>query len=44
MHPFHLATAGHANRKGLVVRHLQGEPMEKMLAWAESEVGGFFRN
>jgi ABC-type glycerol-3-phosphate transport system substrate-binding protein len=27
----------------MVVRHLQGEPMEKTLAWAESEVEGFMR-
>jgi len=25
------------------VRHLQGEPMEKTLAWAEGEVEGFLR-
>ena len=25
------------------VRHLQGEPMEKTLAWAETEVEGFMR-
>jgi hypothetical protein len=25
------------------VRHMQGEPMEKTLAWAESEVEGFLR-
>jgi hypothetical protein len=25
------------------VRHMQGEPMEKTLAWAESEVAGFLR-
>jgi len=25
------------------VRHLQGEAMEKTLAWAESEVEGFMR-
>jgi hypothetical protein len=27
----------------MVVRHLQGEPMEKTLAWAETEVAGFMR-
>jgi len=27
----------------MVVRHLQGEAMEKTLAWAESEVEGFMR-
>ena len=27
----------------MVVRHLQGEPLEKTLAWAESEVEGFLR-
>ena len=27
----------------MIVRHLQGEPMEKTLAWAESEVEGFMR-
>ncbi len=27
----------------MVVRHFQGEPMEKTLAWAESEVEGFMR-
>jgi hypothetical protein len=27
----------------MVVRHMQGEPMEKTLAWAESEVEGFLR-
>jgi ABC-type glycerol-3-phosphate transport system substrate-binding protein len=27
----------------MVVRHMQGEPMEKTLAWAESEVEGFMR-
>ncbi|HKN09161.1 MAG TPA: extracellular solute-binding protein [Pseudomonadota bacterium] len=27
----------------LTVRHLQGEPMEKALAWAESEIEGFMR-
>src|SRR6516164_1710695 len=27
----------------LTVRHMQGEPMEKTLAWAESEVEGFLR-
>jgi ABC-type glycerol-3-phosphate transport system substrate-binding protein len=27
----------------MVVRHLQGEPMEKTLAWAENEVEGFMR-
>jgi ABC-type glycerol-3-phosphate transport system substrate-binding protein len=28
----------------MTVRHLQGEPMEKTLAWAESEVEGFMRS
>lgn len=27
----------------MTVRHMQGEPMERTLAWAESEVEGFFR-
>ena len=27
----------------MVVRHMQGEPMEKTLGWAESEVEGFMR-
>ena len=27
----------------MTVRHLQGEPMEKTLAWAEAEVEGFLR-
>ena len=27
----------------MIVRHLQGEPMDKTLAWAESEVEGFMR-
>jgi ABC-type glycerol-3-phosphate transport system substrate-binding protein len=27
----------------MTVRHLQGEPMEKTLAWAETEVEGFMR-
>jgi ABC-type glycerol-3-phosphate transport system substrate-binding protein len=27
----------------MVVRHFQGEPMEKTLAWAESEIEGFMR-
>jgi hypothetical protein len=27
----------------MTVRHLQGEPMEKVLAWAETEVEGFLR-
>lgn len=27
----------------MVVRHAQGEAMEKTLAWAESEVEGFMR-
>jgi hypothetical protein len=25
------------------VRHMQGEPVEKVLAWTESEVEGFLR-
>jgi hypothetical protein len=28
----------------MTVRHLQGEPMEKTLAWAEAEVEGFMRS
>jgi len=28
----------------MTVRHLQGEPMEKTLAWAESQVEGFMRS
>jgi hypothetical protein len=27
----------------MVVKHLQGEPMEKVLAWAEGELEGFMR-
>jgi hypothetical protein len=27
----------------MIVRHLQGEAMEKTLAWAESELEGFMR-
>ncbi|QCI66003.1 ABC transporter substrate-binding protein [Phreatobacter stygius] len=27
----------------MIVRHMQGEPMERTLAWAESEVEGFLR-
>ncbi len=27
----------------MTVRHMQGEAMEKTLAWAESEVEGFMR-
>ncbi len=27
----------------MVVRHMQGEPMEKTLAWAESEIEGYMR-
>ena len=27
----------------MIVRYMQGEPMEKTLAWAESEVEGFMR-
>ena len=27
----------------LTVRHLQGEPMEKALTWAEGEIEGFMR-
>jgi hypothetical protein len=27
----------------IIVRHLQGEPMDKTLAWAESEVEGYLR-
>jgi hypothetical protein len=27
----------------MAVRHMQGEPMEKTLAWAEAEVEGFLR-
>jgi len=28
----------------MIVRHLQGEPMEKTLAWAEGELEGFMRS
>jgi hypothetical protein len=28
----------------MTVRYLQGEPMEKTLAWVESEVEGFMRS
>jgi len=28
----------------MVVRHAQGEPMEKTLAWAEGELEGFMRS
>ncbi len=28
----------------MIVRHMQGEPMEKTLAWAESELEGFMRS
>jgi len=28
----------------MTVRHLQGEPMETTLAWAESEIEGFMRS
>jgi hypothetical protein len=28
----------------MTVRHMQGEPMEKTLAWAETEVEGFMRS
>jgi hypothetical protein len=28
----------------MIVRHMQGESMEKTLAWAESEVEGFMRS
>ena len=27
----------------MIVRHMQGESMEKALAWAESELEGFMR-
>ena len=27
----------------MIARHLQGEPMEKTLAWTENEVEGFLR-
>ena len=27
----------------MTVRHMQGEPLEKTLAWAEGEVGGYLR-
>jgi hypothetical protein len=27
----------------MVVRHMQGEPMEKTLVWADSEAEGFMR-
>lgn len=32
-----------ATHTKMIVRHLQGEPMEKTLAWAEAEVEGFLR-
>jgi ABC-type glycerol-3-phosphate transport system substrate-binding protein len=32
-----------ATHTKMIVRHMQGEPMEKTLAWAESEVEGFMR-
>jgi ABC-type glycerol-3-phosphate transport system substrate-binding protein len=28
----------------MIVRHMQGEPMEKVLAWAEGELEGFMRS
>ena len=28
----------------MTVRHMQGEPLEKTLAWAEGEVGGYLRS
>jgi len=28
----------------MAVRHLQGEPMEKTLGWAETQVEGFMRS
>ena len=33
----------HGTMTKMVVRHMQGEPMEKTLAWAEAEVEGFMR-
>ena len=27
----------------MIVKHMQGETMEKTLAWAESEIEGFMR-
>ena len=32
-----------AGQTKMTVRHVQGESMEKTLAWAESEVEGFLR-
>jgi len=26
----------------MTVHHMQGEPLEKTLAWAEGEIGGYF--
>jgi ABC-type glycerol-3-phosphate transport system substrate-binding protein len=34
---------GQAIQTKMIVRHMQGEAMEKTLAWAESEVEGFLR-
>jgi ABC-type glycerol-3-phosphate transport system substrate-binding protein len=34
---------GQAIQTKMIVRHLQGEAMEKTLAWAENEVEGFLR-
>jgi hypothetical protein len=28
----------------MIVKHYQGEPMEKTLAWAEGELEGFMRS
>jgi len=27
----------------MIVRYMQGEPMEKTIAWAESEIEGYMR-
>ena len=37
------AAASATARAAPFVRHLQGEPMDKTLAWAESEVEGVLR-
>jgi hypothetical protein len=34
---------GQAIMTKMTVRHMQGEPMEKTLAWTESEAEGFLR-
>jgi ABC-type glycerol-3-phosphate transport system substrate-binding protein len=33
----------HGTMTKMIVRHMQGEPMEKTLAWAETELEGFMR-